>query len=681
MNVKPINSLIRKQFQSLFNKANEQAKNDFATNIESKLKGLDDFNQLKLLIEESDKLKSVIEESEYPYYIKNHSSEDWLLNQFASRAFLLNVDESKQLSEAVRLGSYKQLISERKWKFKDIIPEYTYNDFLSGKIDPYLVNFESYYNIKEGDYYKIRHWQIDALIKIVTYESLMLINKIQQHCTTLKNPLEFIVAEKEKIETSFAKGECEGTKIKSTFSELFIFNKQKLHHFNDELLEENYTFYKSDKINWKFIHPLYINPLIEKVNKKDNTIFSNEATIFFTINKIVEWLDAVIAGQPIQQPVNETDYDTLFKNIEAEAASQIEKLVAEIADYVENPERKKKEIKNYLLDQLENYRHKFNDFKEKNIFGLFRDENKYMLKEMFRTNSFFGNDLAGQTKNIIEATVIQELSWEICFFYRNIFETHIMDFPEKDAAHIEIMFLMHQMVLDKELYETQSKIMDDFMQHFHSYFLPIEMHFQNNRVMMKELFHKALDRLQTHLEDAEPTNKILFMQSRLKQLRYRELELKKFEHVSDFSKREFRYSNLFKEFLEIEAEFIRETKDITFLPAITQGKTTLQIDAPPLTFDTLLSKKKATFILQMLEHMSITIDGKSNLSPRRKGALRGVVEASIEKNILPQQSIDSLCKLIADKIGLQLTSKLDFSNTSETNRKVAIRYITENYIA
>ena len=679
MIVKPINSVIKKQFKSLFNTANEQAKKDFATNIETKLHGLDDFNQLKFLIEELDKLKAVIEKSEYPYYIKNHSSEDWLLNQFASRAFLLNVDESKQLSEAVRLGSYQHLFFERKWKLKDSIPEYSYKDFLAGKIDPYFSNFESYYNIIEGDYYKIRQWQIDALIKVITYESLMLIKKIQQHCTTLKNPLEFIVAENEKIETRFEKGECEATKIKSTFSELFIFNKQKLHRFKDELLQENYTFYKSDKINWKYIFPVYINPLIEKVNQKANTVFSNEATIFFTINKIAEWLESVIAGQPIQQPVNETDWDSLFKNIEEDAAKQIEKLVAEIADYVEYPERKKKEIKHYLLDQLENYRYKFNDFKEKNIFGLLKDENKYMLKEMFRTNSFFGNDLAGQTKNITEALVIQEVSWEICGFYGNIFDTHKMDYPEKDAAHIEIMFLMHQMVLDKELYDAQGKIMDDFMQHFHSYFLPIEMHFQNNRVMMKELFHKALDRLQTHLEDAEPTNKILFMQSRLKQLRHRELELKKFEHDSDFSKREFRYSKLFKEFLEIEAEFIRETKDITFLPALAESKTTLAIAAPLQTFETLLSKKKATFILQMLEDMSITIDGKSNLSSRRKGALRGVVEASIEKNILPQMNMDILCKLIAEKIGLELKAKLDYSTISESKRKDAIRYITEHY--
>jgi len=681
MIVKPINSIIRKQFQSLFNTATEQAKKDFTTNIENKLQVLDHFNQLKVLIEESDRLTAIIDKSEYPYYITNHSSEDWLLNQFASRAFLLNVDESQQLSEAITIGTYKHLIFERKWKLKETIPVFNYNDFISGVIDPYFSNFENFYNITEEEYYKIRSWQGENLLKIVTYESLMLIKKIQKHCKTLANPLEFIISEKEKIESKLENAKPSTSELKSALSELFIFNKLKPESFNDTLLAENYNFYKSEKINWKYIVPHYLNPVIDKANQKATTVFSNESTIFFTINKIEEWLESVIAGKPIQQPVNETDWNKLFKELETGTERKVETLVKELNDYVEKPDITKKQIKKYLIEQLESYRHKFNDFEQKHIFALLREDKKYMLKERFKINSFFGNELEEQTKSITDAIAVQEVSWEICGIYGHIFDTHKIDFPEKDGAHIEVMFLMHQMVLDKELYHDLSKIMDDFMEHFHSYSLPIEMHFQNHRVMMTELFHKSLDRLQTHLEEAEPTNKILFLQSRLKQLRHRELELKKFENSKYFSKREFRYSKLFKEFLEIEADFIRETKDISFLPALSQGKTSLTLSEPPQTFDSILTPEKATFILQMLEDMSITVNRKSNLSPRRKGALRGVVEAAIEKNILPQLSIDNLCKLIADKIGLQLKAKLDFSATSETNRKDAIRYITEHYKA
>ncbi|MBL7836465.1 MAG: hypothetical protein JNM67_03015, partial [Bacteroidetes bacterium] len=355
-----------------------------------------------------------------------------------------------------------------------------------------------------------------------------------------------------------------------------------------------------------------------------------------------------------------------------------EKLVNEIYEYVENPIRTKKEIKQYLIEQLENYRYKFNDFEAKYIFSLLREEKKYMLKEMFRTNSFFGNELEEQTKNITEALVIQEVAWEICGFYGNIFDTHKIDFPGKDAAHIEIMFLMHQMVLDKELHSSMSKIMDDFMQHFHSYFLPIEIHFQNNRVMMKELFHKALNRLQTHLEDAEPTNKILFMQSRLKQLRHRELELKKHEHEKYFNKREYRYSKLFKEFLQIEAEFINQTKDLNVIPLLSDRKQALLPTSTVHTFDSLFPDNKGIFVLKMLEDLSITTNGTALLSERRKGALRGIVSALKENYILPDISNTALCFAIAAKINLVLKSYPNDSTTSNDYRIQATKYIKAN---
>ncbi len=679
MIVKPINSVIKKQFQSLFNTATETANKEFKTNIENKLKGLDDFHKLKFLVAESEKLKSVIEKSEYTFYIENHSSENWLLNQFASRAFLLNVDESKQLSEAIALGSYDRLISEKKWELKENIPAYSYEDFILGKIDPYLTSFENYYNITEEDYYKIKQWQTEYLIKIITYESLMLIKNIQQHCTTLKNPLEFIIAEKEKIEINLDKAGGNATKIKSALNTLFIFKNQNLNHFKDDLLYENYDFYKSEKINWKFISPFYLTSIIKKVNQNPKKLFSNEVTIFFTINKICEWLETVIAGQPIQQPVIESDWNKLYEGIENEATSRIEHLVNEICLYVENPQRSKREIKQYLIEQLEIYRHKFNAFDAKYMFALLREEKKYMLKEMFRTNSFFGNELEEQTKCITEALVIQEVAWEICGIYGNIFDTHKIDFPDKDAAHIEIMFLMHQMVLDKELHNSMGKIMDDFMEHFHSYSLPIEIHFQNNRVMMNELFHKALDRLQTHLEDAEPTNKILFMQSRLKQLRHRELELKKHEHEKYFSKKEYRYSKLFKEFLQIEAEFINQTKDLKVIPILSGSKQVLLPSPTAHTFDSLLPDTKGVFVLKMLENLSITTNGTAILSERRKGALRGVIIALKENYILPDINNTTLCFLIAAKINLSLKSYPNDSTTSNDFRIKASKYIKENY--
>ncbi len=235
------------------------------------------------------------------------------------------------------------------------------------------------------------------------------------------------------------------------------------------------------------------------------------------------------------------------------------------------------------------------------------------------------------------------------------------------------------MVIDKELHNEIRKSMDDFMHHFHNYSLPIELHFQNQKEVLSNIFDKSLHRLEDLLNDSESTNKILYLQSRLKELRHREIRIKELVMRREFNMREFRFDKLFKEFLEIEADFMSETGHINFRPALPHGINTTAIQESKPTFDTLLSEKNKSFVLNMLEGLSFTLNGKPNISDRKKSALRGIVEASIDKNILPNQSIHSLCQIIADKIKFPLKSKLAESDVSREMRKKATTYISANY--
>lgn len=81
------------------------------------------------------------------------------------------------------------------------------------------------------------------------------------------------------------------------------------------------------------------------------------------------------------------------------------------------------------------------------------------------------------------------------------------------------------------------------------------------------------------------------------------------------------------------------------------------------------------YVIAMLEHLCITVDGKSVLTPKKKGAIRGVVEALREHNIIPNIGLAPLCNIIASQIQLELKSELDASNTSEKYRKDTLDYI------
>ena len=93
-----------------------------------------------------------------------------------------------------------------------------------------------------------------------------------------------------------------------------------------------------------------------------------------------------------------------------------------------------------------------------------------------------------------------------------------------------------------------------------------------------------------------------------------------------------------------------------------------------------LSESTQTFILDMLESLGITVNGKASVSERKKGAIRGIVIALRDNNILPQISLESLIKYIAAKIGLEINSKLDSTKISDDFEKKARKYIKDNPI-
>mgnify|MGYP003639790562 CR=1 FL=1 len=97
------------------------------------------------------------------------------------------------------------------------------------------------------------------------------------------------------------------------------------------------------------------------------------------------------------------------------------------------------------------------------------------------------------------------------------------------------------------------------------------------------------------------------------------------------------------------------------------------------TFKNIITaEEKKVYILKLLEDLSITVDGQSILTSRKKGALRGVVEALRESRIIPNIGLATLCTIVASEIHLELKSELDASTTSEHYKKDTLVYIKNN---
>lgn len=145
--------------------------------------------------------------------------------------------------------------------------------------------------------------------------------------------------------------------------------------------------------------------------------------------------------------------------------------------------------------------------------------------------------------------------------------------------------------------------------------------------------------------------------------------------LKKFSNGEIKYIKTIKSWLENEKKFVEK-----ITPIVQKINFVSEKPASYISFQSSISNNKQKYILELLEELSLTNNGKSIISNRKKSAIRGVVEALKEKNIVPNIGIDKLCSIIGNKIGLDIKSKLDKSYISEEFKFKAFQYIKDNPI-
>jgi hypothetical protein len=642
---KPINSSLKVKVNTILKSAKRKADKVFGKNISSKIASLDDFESLKIIDKEYKALKKKIKKSDYPFYIENSSSPEWVLSQFASRAYLLNIDESKELEESLYLAKYRSNLSESIVKILKRIPRYSYEQFINGEVCRFFLHFKEYRNLAEEDYYKIIKWQSENVIGIVSYESEMLIKKIQVHCQNTENPILFIESQNAIINEVFTYNESDPSEIKKILSKLYIFSDFDFNNFKDTLLLENHKTYRNERFHWHKADYNIIKPMVDYLRLAPATIFTNEFLVFQTIDKISVWFNQIIKGNEVQNDYTFPNYKEELDRLESEAQKEIESVSELMYDFINDETKTEKEVKSYFLNLYDSYRTRLNKIKDKNVLQLLSDEKRHILIDFFATNSFFSNNSKKVEDNLKELMIIHELSWEILVVYNNFFYTKNI-YDTQDYGISDITMLLNKMVLDKKLYKAGKKAMDNFFLNFQKYRLPFDYHIKNIQEELVNVFSIAMKNLQEILDDAEPTNKVIFLQSRIKEIKQRELQFKQLECEFNYEHSRNKYTDLLKEFLTIEADFLKETMSISRVLPTQKSLEQLEIKA---TFDNIISKDNQIFISRMMEDLSITLNGRSIIGERRKGAIRGIVEALKENMILPDKSLDTLCKIIGKK--------------------------------
>jgi hypothetical protein len=682
MFAKPIHAELKPLFKTIFERGEQRAQQTFAE-LENRINGADHFEQILTLYREDERTNKLIEESPHPYYVKN--SENDLLNYFASRTYLLNVDETAELEEAVYLSTYDKLLFDALDPLRKTVPQYTFDRFLAGEECSYYDHLPKEYVTDKDNYFAISDWQAAKMQKVVWHDFTYLLQQLQAAATNFADPVSNLLVIRKEVTRLLDEEKNDVATLKSALAKFQFLPASYLDDLDAQLLSDELSYYRKSDLHLKSITPASIGPALSLIEDNYEGLIGNELCLWFNLDQLEGWLEEVENGRSWKDDVSEPDWRALIDETRTAVEAEIETLTAAMEAIAYDEDRSKAEIGNYLIGEFEQYRTSFKAFEHKWLFALFRDneESNAHIDRVIITNSFFGRDSEINLRLLHRAMVLHGMIWVTVQVYADVFETHRIEFPDDDTSYFSIMSHLSTMAPDKELYEAMTNSLHDAVAYLESYFLPFDLFKQNHREDFHHIFHRAVDRLQGILDDAEPSNKILYLQTRLKELRQR--ALKKSQITDD--EREFggyddRYSNFFKEFLELEADYIDQVKGLSFQPPLQLSATaTTKLLSPPLTFNDLLTPEQAEFLLAMLESVGITREGRSVISERRKGALRGVVEAMLEAHLLPPASLEQLCRVIAGQIGLELRSKLDYSQVSEKFRKTAAAHIKQYHSA
>ncbi|WP_417266080.1 DUF6617 family protein [Brumimicrobium sp.] len=562
-----IDKMVKEKFLAIYSDALDKADKTFNNEYLPQITDLSFYDQIKFLNERKEEIKNKKDDISISAYFKNSNSEEWLLKLFSSRTSILNVDDSKELRQAVYLGNLRSKITEYLGSLKDKIPPYSYELFNKGISDPILFDLNYSFHVEDSDdFLKIRHWQAQKVLKVVSFETTNIIKGVQNK---LKDDPEGLLIIENDVKhydkcisgNSFHKVEDLIEKLKQfSFMSEYEFDK-----IDTSSLIDDFNKFIDGDMQWSKITPEYSDHLKKRLKTSNKTFpFSDSPMIFYTIFQTIRWMKTVLKNKSLNDSFKFPDFKALVVKAMEEAEKEAVDSIDDFNDTINITKITAEQAEAKYIDALEGLRHDYNNSEDvvKEYFASLQRGGH--TEHIFELNAFFF-DLEDHIQYLKTAYILRERIHYFIACCREYGGKNRVEYPNLDdgAGVSEIMYLAHNMVLDNDLHERLSKIMDDFMLYTTVYCMPFDIALQNVREEMHDLFIQCVDRLLNYLEDADPENKVMYIQTRLKQLKHRELSLKNLSNNYN-EERKPRYTSLLKEYLEIEAEFIKETKDISF---------------------------------------------------------------------------------------------------------------------
>lgn len=559
---KNINLTIREKFDKVYTEAKEAAEIKLQQLMaELCLDSLSLEDKILKVHYKMEEVEKVYDEFDRSEYTENYNSEDWLFNFYYNKLLMLNRDEADVLREAIILSTqYHELIALY-WELGKETGQYSFDEYMKGKEDVFLSKLDKRpFNIEKSEYYKIRNWQCWNFIDIVEKEFAIMKEVFRREYNSSGD--ELIVRERANFNSIY--------KHTDGISELEIINRLKkfvvLKDYDSSLLKDSalkqeFLGFANENAMHLHVTPASVKGVLAKYKKGTPKVpVSGVPFILYALNRYDIWIEEIEKGKLTVADELQGDFIPLFESTINDARKKATEELEIFFDTNNTDNLSAKELEGELFEEFESLRHKMNKLEHLNYYSFIGDEEA--LKCMFCYNCYFGTDIERQVKQLFDSVYLDEKISSIGGELYEIFGNLTYKRPEEkgDDSHFEIYSIINQIVFDSSLYKKFRSITDRFFKEHEGSLKPFYFLKRDYEDDLEELYHDAIDNLRKALSRQEQTKNILYLQERLKEIRHRELSGK--IHGWRFGK----FLTGFKEFLQIEAEYIKETKDLKFIP-------------------------------------------------------------------------------------------------------------------
>nr|WP_294894742.1 hypothetical protein [uncultured Pedobacter sp.] len=545
---------LKSHFDTFYKDATDNALkrfNLFKTNIEN----LTVEEQIIKLISEEQEVKTEEITLEKREYKELSSNIGWLFKCFTNRFLIYNVDDSENASKGIVLGLYEDKLGDLFHTLRKGLQKYTFEDFISGKEDKlFKILYKKSPTVSHQDFLKIHTWQNKYFSDLTELQRLIMVNNFR-NSTDIKNYHEELRIEISLCNHIYNSSNLTPELIVQSFKKLKglrEYDFSSIDNLEFAVIFENHI--KSESIPFNFLNPQTLLPLIETYTRTQSAkLLSHPALIFHSINLYRMWLETVVNDFVDYKDDLNPSYGNILSHCKENGLKNADDFIVFFNTQHGSLPEKGSAYKRILHQYSNQFRQSLNNLPHLQYYNFLY--NREVLETILTQLYFVDNRPWDEYETL---TLSFELDKKINFIISKLSEvygnqTFLEDGDNTYKELIDMNYMTQELFLDSDLLVKFKQSLSEFKKNKFSERIPKHFIFKNLSESISEIFNEAINRLQEALDTSPISGKIFYIQDRLRDLRKEELNAKRKDSpIGNFH-------SYFKKFLDIEAEYLKQT--------------------------------------------------------------------------------------------------------------------------